>query len=153
MASITLDKSRPFGVVFPPEGAHFYQDGFYFTHGGELVEDMLDDEATKKLKRREASAAAEKRRDEIYREELAKQGLDEGEISEAIAEQKATNAEVVEDPKAVDLVAWAKGQRKYVFGQVRKAFADQYGFAVADKRNGIEFLIDNGKIVEDDVAI
>ena len=151
---IRLDKSKHHSIVTPPEnGAHFYQDGFYFTHEGVMVEAMLDESATKKLAKRKARAEAEARKEEIYRQELANQGLNEAEVSEAIAEAKAEDVPVEADASAIDLVAWAKGQRKYVFGQVRKAFKDQFSVDVADKKTGLEFLQDEGKIAEDEIAI
>lgn len=153
-ADIRLDKARNHSVVFPPEGgAHFFQDGFYFTHEGDLVEDMLDEASTKKLAKRKARAEADARKEEIYRQELANQGLNETEVAEAIEEAKADNVQVEADASAIDLVAWAKGQKKYVFGQVRKAFKDQFAVDVPDKKTGIEFLVDEGKISDDDVKI
>lgn len=36
-----LNRKRPFGKVQPPyKGAHFCQDGYYFTHEGRLVEGL-----------------------------------------------------------------------------------------------------------------
>ena len=151
---IKLDKSKTYGTVFPPENnAHFFQDGFYFTASGDLVREMLDEAATKKLARRTARVAADRRKEELYRQELAAQGLDETEVAEAIAEAKAEDAPIEADPKAIDLVAWARGQKKYVFGQVRKAFKDQYAIDVPDKKTGIEVLVDEGKVGEDEVAV
>ena len=153
-SAIRLDKNKTHSIVTPPEGgAHFYQDGFYFTHEGGLVEDMLDEAATKKLAKREARAAADARKDELYRQELANQGLNEKEVDEAMQEAKAEDATVEADPKAIDLIAWAKGQKKYVWFQVVKAFADQFSVNVSDKRNALEWLADEGKIAEDEIAI
>lgn len=152
---ITLDKSKPHGVVFPPENnAHFEQDGFYFTHQGDLVHDMLDEAATKRLKRRQAFARAEAARIAALRSALESEGLDGKEIDEVMKEAETSGAAAISKASAqVDLIAWAKGQQKYVFGQIRKAFQDQHAKIIADKRDALEWLVDNGQIKEDDIAI
>lgn len=38
MSSITLDRTKPHGKIYPPhEGAHFEQGGYFFDHGGRAI--------------------------------------------------------------------------------------------------------------------
>jgi hypothetical protein len=43
----------------------------------------------------------------------------------------------------VDLAAWGRGQREYVFSEIRKAIRAQYNAAVMERSDAIDFLIDN----------
>ncbi len=153
-SKIKLDRSRPFDSCHPSENnAHFYQDHLYFTHGGELVVAMLDEHGHKALKRKTARAAAKKAAEEAFAKALVDAGENEADVAEVMKAAEAAGAEVVADPNAIDLIAWAKGQRKYVFGQIRKAFSEQHSKVISDKRDALEWLVDNGLIDEDDIAI
>jgi hypothetical protein len=148
---VRLDKGKPFGVVCPPEnGAHFHQDGFYFNHHGVLAEDMLDDDARERLRklenRKNADAAANAAR-KTFLEQSGLTAADlEGEDALTTVMQAATT-----EPGAVDLVAWAKGERQYIFGVVRKAVKDQYSYSGDTKAAILTWMIDNKKIAEKDV--
>jgi hypothetical protein len=156
--SIKFDKSKPHSVIYPPEQhhekktgavAHFEQDGFYFTHKGHLIPEYLTEATEKKLARKTAIAVAEKKREEFLRDELSKQGIEGKDLEEAIAEVKTQGVEVKPEPGKIDLAAWARGETKLIWGQVRKAFADQYSRDVDNKPDAIDFLIEQGVIGEE----
>lgn len=46
----------------------------------------------------------------------------------------------------VDLAAWARGRKDYVFGEVRKAIDARYFRSLNERREAVEFLIDQGVI-------
>lgn len=149
--NIKLDKSRDHAVVFPPEnGAHFYQDGLYFSHDSSLVVDMIDENGAKILKRKEAKAAAQKAAAEVYRNMLKEGGVADEEIEAELGKAKDAGT-VTADPEAIDLLAWAKGQKNYPFFQVRKAFQTQHAKVINDKADGLEWLVLNDKIEADEI--
>lgn len=67
--------------------------------------------------------------------------------------QAAVEAEV-EAPKAapaptkgtgpVDLPAWGRGQKEYLFGEVQKAIRVAYHRQITERRDAVEFLVDQG---------
>lgn len=153
---IKLNKSRDFGVCFPPENnVHFHQDGFYFDAKGNLCLHMLDEEATKRLRRLAVIRAAD-----VAAEEAREKRLQElGASPEDIAASKAESAQPavgngVDAENSVDLVGWAKGEKKYSFLKIPVAFRDQYSVATINtKEDAINWLVENGKIAEDQVKI
>lgn len=147
---IKLDKARPYAVVVPPEnGAHFHQDGFYFDHHGVLATGMLDAEAnarlTKLANRKKADAAA----NEAKKKFMEQHGLSPSDLE---GEDAVNNVmQVAATGGSIDLVAWAKGEKDYIFGVVRKAVKEQYAY-VGDTRNAIlNWMIENKKVSESDV--
>tara|TARA_R110000868_G_C10889876_1_gene763509 strand:- start:261 stop:836 length:576 start_codon:yes stop_codon:yes gene_type:complete len=46
----------------------------------------------------------------------------------------------------VDLAAWARGQREYLWGEVRKAIKGEFGRNVAERDDAVEFLIGQGVV-------
>jgi len=50
----------------------------------------------------------------------------------------------------VDLAAWARGQREYLFGDIRKAFREQYHKVVTERRDALDFLIEQGVITAEE---
>lgn len=159
LADIRLDRSRHFAIVTPPEnGAHFHQDGLYFTHGGEVVEDMIDEAGVKAIKRRNAQAAAKAAAEDAYRKALEEQGMEPDAIKGEI--ERVKNAGALTDAaagaansQAVDLIAWAKGHKQYPWFTVRKAFTDQHSRDVENKANALDFLADEGLIAPEDINI
>lgn len=150
-ASIMLDRSRPFGVVFPPENnAHYAQDGLHFTAEGELAEEWLspDDRARldKMIARKAADAAGEKAR----REALEKAGFGADEISaiaQAAAKTRATPEKSGAD-NGVDLKAWGEGKINIAFFKVKQAIIDKYARNVENMQDALDFLIDEHVISE-----
>ena len=143
--AIRLDKSRAFGVVFPPENnAHYAQDGFHFDANGNLAEEWLKPADRAKLDsliaRRAADAAAEKARIES----LKNAGLDDKEI--AVITQSRTTSEKPTDADGVDLKGWARGEINIPWFKVRKAFMEKYSRDVDNQAAAIDFLIDEGVI-------
>jgi hypothetical protein len=46
----------------------------------------------------------------------------------------------------VDLAAWGRGQRDYLWGEVRKAMKTEFGRAVTERDDAVDFLIQQGVI-------
>jgi hypothetical protein len=46
----------------------------------------------------------------------------------------------------LDLAAWARGQREYLFGEVRQKLRREHGIAVADRRAAVEAILEIGLI-------
>ena len=149
---VKLDKGKPFATVCPPEnGAHFFQDGFYFDHHGVLAPDMLDGEANERLRKLENRKLADAAANEARRKFMEQSGLSaadlEGEDALTTVMQAATT-----DTAGVDLVGWARGAKQYPFFAVRKAAKDQYAYAGDTRDAIITWMIDNKKIAESDVG-
>lgn len=64
--------------------------------------------------------------------------------------KKAAPAQVVAPVatgnKGVDLAAWARGQKEYLFGDIRKAIKTQYGRNVQERDDAVEFLVEQGVV-------
>ncbi len=153
---ITLDRSRHVGTVFPPEnGAVHFQDGLLFKNDGTLALDAMDGPALKRLEkaivRRKADIAAEEAKRAVY----AKLGIDPAELEGMSAgEFIAKTAEV--NPGDINLVAWAKGETKYQWFQVRAAAKEQYGIALNSedgKKHLIDRMVEMGKVSRSDSLI
>ena len=149
---IKFDKTKEYGTVVPPErGAHFFQNGFYFDHHGKLAHEWLDEEAHTRLQKiatkKLADAAAQKAREEFLKSNgLTPADIGEGEDAlDAVIALKQTNS------TDIDLPGWARGEKQYAFGVVRKAARDQYSYEGADKSSLIEWMIQNKKVLEMDV--
>jgi hypothetical protein len=142
---IKLDKSRPFGIVYPPEWGHYDQDGFPFDADGSLCEHLLDDAARarldKMLAHKEASAAAERAR----RDALMKAGIDPDEKPAAKGKKEPVNVSVIGNVD-IDLKGWAKGEVNYPWFSVRQAAMKQFSRDVDNARALVEFLIDEGVV-------
>jgi hypothetical protein len=148
---VKLDKGKPFSVVVPPEnGAHFFQDGFYFTHHGELAPDMLDADAHERLRKLENRKMADAAANEARRKFMEQSGLSAADLEGEDALTNVMQAATV-DTGVIDLIGWAKGEKQYPFFAVRKAVKDQYAYA-GDTRDAIlTWMVDNKKIAEQDV--
>lgn len=46
----------------------------------------------------------------------------------------------------VDLAAWARGQKEYLFGDIRKAIKAEYGRNVQERDDAVEFLVEQGVV-------
>lgn len=167
---ITLDKSKPHGIVFPPlndphgksdQVAHFAQDGFHFTYDGDLVTWMLTDSLKKRAEilstRKRADAAAE----EARRKTLTDAGISVDEFGEEAAPkassgrpegspqtrrtpmQEALDGANGKSPDFIDLVEWAKGKahQEVLWFSIAKAAREQYAFSPASKEQLIQFLV------------
>lgn len=129
----TLDRSRAFGTVHPPEdGLHYEQGGFYFDADGVHVP-RAGDPKTAPRPTTVPKAAPAQSADDAYDEES----------------ERATDA--VTAPE-VNLTAWALGTEKYVFGKVMKAFRDRFSTNITNEIDGLTFLIDEGVVTAAQVA-
>jgi hypothetical protein len=148
---VKLDKSKPYGVVVPPEnGAHFHQEGFYFTHHGDLAKDMLDDTAKERLRKLENRKKADAAAAEARKKFLEQSGLSDADLEGEDALTTVMHAATV-DSGAVDLIGWAKGEKQYPFFAVRRAVKEQYAYAGDTKDSILTWMVDNKKVPETDV--
>jgi hypothetical protein len=149
---VRLDKNKPYAVVVPPEnGAHFHQDGFYFDHHGMLAPVMLDAEAKERLRklanRKKADAAA----NEAKKKFMEQHGLSAADLEGEDAVNNVMQTIAAGGAGAIDLVAWAKGEKDYIFGAVRKAVKEQYSYVGDNRAAIINWMIENKKVLESDV--
>jgi len=153
----TLDRSKDFGIVTPPwEGAHFEQGGFHFDANGDVVQELVTPELTKRLENAAARATADKAADAARKAALKKLGLDPSDpdlATKALDAVAASAANGGGDPPELDLVAWAKGEKPYPFAKVRGAALEQYDFVATDARALVAFMVDNSKIDQADVKV
>jgi hypothetical protein len=130
MSVNTLDRTKHFGTVNPPEnGAHFWQNGFYYDNDGHLCEHMMDDAARMKKRGIDADAAAARAAIAARNEYLRSQGV-------ATPESQAPPAEVVQPPELpddsnippteIDFRGWLLGTKTYNWMTVRSAVRTIY---------------------------
>jgi hypothetical protein len=50
----------------------------------------------------------------------------------------------------VDLAAWGRGQKEYLWGEVRKAIKSEFGRNVSERDDAVEFLIGEGIITSEE---
>ncbi|MEK9811088.1 MAG: hypothetical protein VW362_11615 [Candidatus Nanopelagicales bacterium] len=62
---------------------------------------------------------------------------------------KAIEPTPANGPKGVDLAAWARGTKEYLFGDIRKAIKEKYGRNVQERDDAVEFLVSQGVIYAD----
>lgn len=129
---VRMDKSRPFSTVHgerPPGDPHarifFYQDGIPFNSEGLMLARLIDstDEKLMALAERmqkRANAAAQKRGGE--------EGSGEGEKDA--------------DDDIVNLDAWLRGERRYLWPHVTNRIAAIYKKRVNSIRDAVEFLVE-----------
>ncbi len=118
----------------------------------------MPDHTKKKLRMRLAQAAADAAADKARKKALADFDISPEELDAAMKPKPAPRAQVIGNvappapgettPAAgekLDLIAWAKGEVKYPFFTVRKAFAEQYSYdGMQTREDGCNFLEDNG---------
>lgn len=51
-------------------------------------------------------------------------------------------------PGEVDLAAWARGQKDYLFAEVRKGIRAKFGTVVTERDDAVNLLVDNGVITQ-----
>lgn len=73
--------------------------------------------------RKKADAAANAARAKF----MEQSGLSPADLEGEHALTNVMTAATIE-PQGVDLVAWAKGEKSYIFGVVRKALKEQYAY-------------------------
>lgn len=51
-------------------------------------------------------------------------------------------------PGEIDLAAWARGQKEYLFSEVRKAIRGKYAAVVTERDDAVNLLVDNGVLTQ-----
>ena len=147
--ALTLNKKKAYGVVSPPEnGAHFCQEGFYFTAQGALVThpELLKDKDRARLERMVARKGAEEDARKAYLAALKAKGLTEADVAEIVATGGAPTQPANEANGAVDSIGWGKGLVNYPFFTVKKAFSEQFFVDITNADDGVIFLVKEGRI-------
>lgn len=149
---IRLDKGKPFGVVVPPDNdAHFAQDGFHFNAHGMLARSYLTEKTVELLRKKKASREAQAAARKAHDDALKNAGLDPEEYQVEIKDRVVIHDAT--DPDSIDLLAWAMGQRKYLFSFVRAAAEKKLDYVPDTAKQLIEFMVDNGLINKADVLV
>ena len=143
--ALTLDRSKEYGEVHPPEnGVHYEQDGFLFGPHGELLEAFLDDAAKKRLALIDAITSANAAAEQARADALKAAGYDPANPVDAAAPQVAPiPTPALPDATStggVDLRGWLLGNAQYQFFAVVAAVKELYGFSPTTKAQAIEFL-------------
>lgn len=157
-----LDQARPFGKVSPPldldgceMAAHYEQDGVLFDAHGKpcrpedqkakappaaavVAAKVLEPVVSAPVVVEPEAAAA----DDSPRKKRA--------AARAAANAKAPSPEPIpaEPPPSngivdgIDLAAWGRGQKEYLFAEVRKAVKKGYGAQIPERRDVVDFLIE-----------
>lgn len=148
-SKIRLDKSKDFGVVFPPlNGAHFQQGDLHFDHAGNLVTDefFFGPEVRERVTKKLRVKALEDETAEYMRKRAQELGL---EYTDERAETLGDDEDDV--ASAFDIVGWMKGDVKARFDEVREASFKQYGYKPASALALSVFMVDEGKIQQADI--
>lgn len=91
---------------------------------------------------------------EVQREFDARAAARKGGRPRKAAAQDAQSAKAAVKESApasgVDLAAWARGQREYLWGDVRKAIRATYSRSVQERHDAVEMLITEGVITADE---
>lgn len=157
MAEIKLDKSRHYGTVHPPlKGAHFSQDGFYFTAHGALVAEMLDDDGRQRLKRALVEKAADEAAINARKKVLLESGMSPDEADQLLFEARERASASIGNnatDEEVDLLGWLGGTKKYVWGKIVSAMKKEFSFTPGSKRAAVDFMVGEGFAKPEDVKI
>lgn len=162
-----LDQGRPFGKVSPPleidgcEPAHYEQDGILFDAHGHpcraedakkpvpavvtaMTTELAGNAATVTVTETGpvVIAPVQPPADASPRQKRA--------AARAAANAKAPAPESIPAPpppadgvvNGVDLGAWGRGQKEYLFAEVRKAVKKGYGAHLSERRDVVDFLIE-----------
>ena len=140
MATPRFDKTRDHGTITPPwHGALYHQDGAYFAHDGEFL--FTDADQPGVAKTAGASAPAKQ----------AANPTQEAGDANSEAEGATTPATTMKPPRTppapVDLAAWAKGETKYPFFAVKKAFAEALPEAKASTADEIRAALNEAGMI------
>lgn len=147
-----MDRSRPHSTVHgerppgdPHAGIHFYQDGLPYDAQEFFVEGHLDDANDKNGKLR---ALVERRLRKLQGQTTAADAA-----AEVIEDDPPLpGANKAGDDDDVNLVAWARGETQYLFGNVREAIRKRYSQVVKDQHGAVDCLIDEKVVTEDDLS-
>jgi hypothetical protein len=140
MTVITLDRNRDYGTVHGEDtgGAAFEQDGFQFDYQGNIIEELMSPEATKRYNKRLATVKAQEAAKAAYEAALADSGMDAND-PDAPRMMGAPGDPPPAEVK-VDLRAWFLGQAKYGWFEVSRAIKEDHGFAPTSKTNAAQAL-------------
>lgn len=148
---LRLDTSRDYSTVHgerapddPMAGIHFFQDGLPFDSREVFVDGFLNDANDKGGKIR---ALLERRLRKLQGQQTAA----DAEAEEAAGDPPLPGAKK-EDGNDLNLVAWARGDANYLFGQVRDAIASRFSQKVKDTHGAVECLLDEKVVTEADLS-
>lgn len=130
MAKRKFNPLAAYGTVSPPErGAVFYQDGGYFTAGGELV--FEDHPATTKV---------------VVNEETIVEVKAGKSKTKTVKTETVVPDEEPGDPKEI-LANWLTGKVGLNHGTVRKLVKDGFGKVLATKDQIVDYLVNEANLV------
>jgi len=91
--------------------------------------------------KRSSKPAAEKKAAGLTWGKISGEGDDEGEPEPENLTAKPSK------PAEIDLAAWARGQKDYLFGDIRKLIRAKYHASVTERRDALSLLIDE-KVIQ-----
>ena len=141
----TLDFSRTYGEIHGerPFAEKYEQDGFLFLANGQMIEEAL----TAKDRARLQEAIDQLEALEAARAAFLKHApnTDPALVAKLITADALKKPEPAAD-EPIDLLAWSKGERKYNFSSVTKAFREKYSQSPVNAKQGLEILAEHGVI-------
>jgi hypothetical protein len=139
----SLDRNRAFGEIHGENefGARFEQDTFLFDATGALIEDAMGDSQRAKLKQLQDQDEAMERAREAFRSVMPDASK---EMIDKIINTEGLNAPVIEE--AIDLAAWASGQKQYLYSKVAAEIRRQFDQSPVNKKQALEILAEHGVI-------
>jgi hypothetical protein len=144
---LRLNKTRDHGIVNPPEnGAHYYQDGFYFSNEGDLVTHpaLLTPETEAKLERHVKLEAARRAGEVARRKSLEAEGINPDDIDAALSGDEAED----EESEDFNFVGWLRGEFKAPFFTIRKAVSEKYKVNLNKQKEVVDFLVIEQRLVD-----
>jgi hypothetical protein len=139
-----LDRTRSFGEVHGERrfDEQYDQDGFLFRADGTVVEEAMTDADRARLKsvveQNEALDAARA----AFMQKLP--DADPAIVAKLITAEGLKKPEPEDEP--IDLVAWARQEKRYNFAKVTKAFREKYNQSPVNAAQGLEILAEHGAI-------
>jgi len=143
MTNPTLDRSRDFGTIHGENehGAFYEQDGFFFDATGALIEGAMDERQRAKLEQMQEQERALEQAREAFRAVMPSAS------PELVAKLiTADNLKTTTEEEEIDLVAWATGQKNYLYSKVAQKIRREFDQSPVNKKQALEILAEHGLI-------
>jgi len=145
-----LDRSRPFGTVFPPLGAvHFEQDGHQFDHEGNHLAEVPADpptpsttkQATPKGRQKKDKAATQPAAPTAKTKTKGKTKTEKTPAKPDPAPQTAAKG----DDTGINLESWLKGKEQYPEFKIKQVVRARFNRVVNNMPDTVYFLVADPK--------
>lgn len=139
----TLDRTRDFGTVsgdnIEHAGAFFEQDGFLFDVHGKIIEQYVTEAQRAELAARLRKEAALAKARQAFVDDL---GMSAEDAAVAVSLSNLDKR----DDGAIDLAAWARGEKRYPVDKVYRLIRESYDQSPTNRGQALEILAEHGVI-------